>query len=130
MLDLFLYVNYNCENKFYGGFQMDENYQNDVYDAPPPPTPDSKDNKPLISMIMGIASIVLGPCCCVLIGLGLGGAAIALSKKSTADDDKSNTFKKVGFITGIVGIVLTVLAQIVSLIFSFGFGMMDFMNYL
>jgi len=100
---------------------MDDNFQNNqevVNEIPP--TPPAADKKPMLSMILGIVSIVCGiidGCCCgifALIGIGTGIAAIVLSKKCTATDEKSLKQLKIGFIAGIAGIAVTIIVFAIS----------------
>jgi hypothetical protein len=77
--------------------------------------------KALWSMITGIASIVL--CwCCPVIPLGLGGAAIYLGKTAKQEIQASGGMQtgdgqaQAGFICGIVGVVLGVIALIFTVV--------------
>ena len=100
---------------------MQENYQN--YRQPegggmnnyPPP---KKDIKPLLSMIFGIAGIVVG-CCCALAGVGLGSAAVIIGALCMAQKLQAGKgFYIAGFTTGIVAVVLHILNMILGFILN------------
>ena len=72
--------------------------------------------KGLISMILGIASMVLGITCYGgWVGLGCGIAAIILGNMATQIDELDKK-AKLGKIFGIVGIILSVVGAILSIV--------------
>lgn len=74
----------------------------------------------LISMICGIASIVLS-CCCGWIAPIVGAAAIILAIVERGKTKKFSGFAIAGLICGIVGIVIFVVSCIINLLISLGF---------
>ena len=86
--------------------------------ATPPPAgayvagaPGPKQTQSLVGFILGIASIVF--CSLGLIGVGLGVAAIILSNKGKKSEPGAPAWMHTaGLITGIVGIVLSIIVGI------------------
>jgi hypothetical protein len=77
----------------------------------------------LIALIVGILSIVPLAVCCPLLGVPAGIAAVVLGiqgqKKADQGQATNRGQAKAGFITGIVGVVLSVLNFIASLALDF-----------
>ncbi|MCL2455980.1 MAG: hypothetical protein FWD19_00350 [Defluviitaleaceae bacterium] len=105
---------------------MDENKNIDKSISP------AEDKKPLIALILGIASIVL--CCCnSFMSIGFAVGAIIISRHCP-DDPRTNKYKKAGFVTGIVGLVLSIPSCIVGnllfIIIAFVVEIIDALRYL
>ncbi len=75
---------------------------------------EKKNNMALASMIVGIISIVTACCCCG--GMIFGGLAVILALLSRVDPYFTGQ-AKAGLTTGIIGIVLGVLAGILWIVF-------------
>lgn len=89
--------------------------------ATPPPAPASMapagptQTKSIVGFILGIASIVLSGT--GIIGVGLGIAAIILSNRGKKSEPGAPSWMHtVGVITGIVGIILSIILGIVFLV--------------
>lgn len=84
------------------------NTKNDVQDK-------SVENRAVISMVLGIASIV-GCSFMVPIALVCGIIAMVMASKIQKDSNTNNGFAKAGFITGLVGTILTTLVLIFTIL--------------
>lgn len=107
------------------------------YGGYPPPPPDGPQGAPygngpaptnqkaLIAMVLGIASIVFAICCSVLgVLLGIGAAVLGhLTKQElvrTPADPGDPKKAQIGFVTGIVGIVIGVILIVANIVFNVG----------
>lgn len=75
----------------------------------PVPATEALRSKATTSMVLGICSIVPGSCVCAFVGVGLGVAAIVMSKGAAGAPNEGAA--RAGFICGIIGIVLSVLSM-------------------
>ena len=102
------------------------------YGAPPPGYGAPKnDTKAVLALVLGIASLVLGWCCFIFGAAGV--AAIILGRMSERDIAANPGtltgagMAKAGFILGIIGTALTVIALVLNIIwFTSDFGQFDF----
>lgn len=75
---------------------------------------EQKNDMALTSMILGIASIVLS-CCCYL-GMILGSLAIIFAALSRID--QMHRQAKIGLITGIIGLVVSIFAVVIFIVLA------------
>jgi hypothetical protein len=84
-----------------------------------PAVPGPKQTQSLVGFILGIGSILLAGL--GIIGIGLGIAAVVVSNKAKKSEPEAPTWMPtVGLITGIVGIVLSVIIGAATLIVILG----------
>ena len=112
-----------------------QNFQNNSYEQPgyqqqvPPQEPKKTDALAVVSLVLGIASIVA---CCyiyVAIPLGIGGIVCSVISKKK----QKSGLATAGLICSIIGIVITVIAIVFSAAIllaleSAGYDISDFMN--
>ena len=79
------------------------------------PAPEAKSNLGLISMICGIASVVLS-CCCGALGMILGIAAIVLAIIERNKTKRFSKFALAGLICGIAGIIFFGASLIINIV--------------
>ena len=84
--------------------------------------------KAVIALVVGIASIVFAVCCSI-VGVVLGGVAAFLGNQAKSEIARSNgaqggaQFAQYGFITGIIGVVLGVIMLILGMVLNVGSGL-------
>lgn len=87
------------------------------YGQPATPAPSGNNGLSLASMITGIVSVVLG-CCCPLLGVPAGGAAIGLGivglKQTRERGQAGRGMAIAGIATGVAGLVLAVISFILG----------------
>lgn len=113
----------NEQNTTTESVQTTDNYQD--YTAAPTPTVEAVVEQPkqnnalaIVSLVLGIISIVLG--CCgswIAIVLGIGGIVCSVLSKKQGKTGMGTA----GFICSIVGIVLAIVVLVLALVFSVAF---------
>lgn len=94
-----------------------QNFQNGSYEQPPyqqpvsPEQPQKTDTLAIVSLILGIAAIVLG-CCVTYLGIALGVGGIICSVMSKKK--QKSGLATAGMVCSIIGIVIAVLWIIFS----------------
>ena len=89
-----------------------------------PYLPQKKEIKPMLSMILGIAGIVMS-CCCTFAGIGLGIAAAVIGGMCMSQKLEPKGQALAGLITGIAAIVISIAAIIISIVMGVGLNMME-----
>lgn len=84
-----------------------QNFQNNNYQQPTPPEPKKNDTLAIVSLILGIAAIVMG-CCITYLGIALGIGGIVCSVMSKNKSGKSG-LGTAGMVCSIIGIVFAVI---------------------
>lgn len=109
-----------------------QNFQNNPYQQPVPPEgPKKTDSLAIVSLILGIGSIIMSCCITYLgIGLGIGGIICAVMSKKK----QKNGMSTAGMVCSIIGLVLSVLllifsAAILGMLASQGYDISDILNY-
>ena len=112
-----------------------QNFQNNSYEQPnyqqpvPPDQPQKTDTLAIVSLILGIAAIVLG-CCITYLGIALGIGGIICSVMSKKK--QKSGMATAGMVCSIVGIVFAVLwiifsAVIIGMLAASGIDISSFM---
>jgi hypothetical protein len=99
---------------------MSDYYGNDSFnhDPTPPPPPEGSKTKAIISMILGILSLLL--CCCWYISVPLAIASLVLGILAIKNNEPGRGMAIAGIVTSSVGIVLLIL------LFGLGMAIGDF----
>ncbi len=84
-----------------------QNFQNNTYQQPTPPEPKKTDTLAIVSLILGIAAILMG-CCITYLGIALGIGGIVCSVMSKNKAGKSG-LATAGMVCSIIGIVFAVI---------------------
>jgi len=86
-------------------------------------------NKAVIGLVCGIGAILMA-FCCSFIGIPLGAVAIVMGYLAKQEIARTGRTEQAGmaqgaFITGIVGVVLSLLLMVLALLGNIGMGMMN-----
>lgn len=109
-----------------------QNFQNNPYQQPNPPEgPKKTDSLAIVSLVLGIASIVMS-CCITYLGIALGIGGIICSVMSKKK--QKSGMATAGMVCSILGLVFSVLllifsAAILGMLASQGYDVSDFLNY-
>lgn len=113
-----------------------QNFQNNSYEQPdyqqsvPPEQPQKADTLAIVSLVLGIAAIILG-CCVTYLGIGLGIGGIVCSVMSKKK--QKSGLATAGMVCSIVGIVFAVIwiifsALIMGILAKSGYDLSSFTN--
>ncbi len=109
-----------------------QNFQNNPYQQPTPPEgPKKTDALAIVSLVLGIVSIVMS-CCYTYLGIALGIGGIICSVMS--NKKQKSGLATAGMVCSIIGLVLSVLllifsAAILAMLASSGYDVSSFLNY-
>lgn len=83
-----------------------QNFQNNTYEQPQAPGPQKTDTLAIVSLILGIAAIIMG-CCVTYLGiaLGIGGIVCAVMSKKKQKSGMATA----GMVCSIIGIVFALI---------------------
>lgn len=107
-----------------------QNFQNNTYEQPSSPQPQKTDALAIVSLVLGIAAILLGCCVTTYLGiaLGIGGIVCAVMSKKK----QKSGLATAGMVCSIIGIVFALIwiigaAAILAWLASMGYDVSSLM---